>query len=66
MEEALIIVPICRGFAGIVLISDRIPDESMILTFRHMLEKHVQGQANFDIVKAHIAGRGMYRHLDSN
>ena len=29
-----------RRFAGIDLISDRIPDETMILSFRHLLEKH--------------------------
>ena len=34
MEEALIEVPTIRRFAGIELISDRIPDETTILTFR--------------------------------
>ena len=33
MEEALIEVPTMRRFAGIELISDRIPDETTILTF---------------------------------
>ena len=34
-------VPIIRRFAGIELISDRIPsDETTILTFRQLLEKH--------------------------
>ena len=32
MEEALIEVPTMRRFAGIDLISDRIPDETTILT----------------------------------
>ena len=32
-----------RRFAGIDLISDRIPDESTILTFRYLLEKHDLG-----------------------
>ena len=36
MEEALIEVPTMRRFAGIELISDRIPDETTILTFRHL------------------------------
>ena len=40
MEEALIEVPTMRRFTGIELISDRIPDETTILTFRHLLEKH--------------------------
>ncbi len=40
MEEALIGVPTMRRFAGIDLITDRIPDETTILTFRHLLVKH--------------------------
>ena len=40
VEEALIEVSTMRRFAGIELISDRIPDETTILTFRHLLEKH--------------------------
>jgi IS5 family transposase len=44
MEEALIEVPTMRRFAGIELISDRIPDETTILTFRHLLEKHGLGE----------------------
>jgi len=34
MEDALIEVPTMRRFAGIDMISDRIPDETTILTFR--------------------------------
>ena len=37
MEEALIEVPTMRRFAGIDSVSDRIPDETTILTFRHLL-----------------------------
>ena len=37
MEEALIEVPTMARFAGIKLISDRIPDETTILNFRHLL-----------------------------
>jgi len=43
MEDALIEVPTMRRFAGIDIISDRIPDESTILAFRHLLEKHALG-----------------------
>ncbi len=35
MEDALIEVATIRRFAGIDLISDRIPDETTILAFRH-------------------------------
>jgi IS5 family transposase len=59
MEEALIEVPTMRRFAGIELISDRIPDETTILTFRHLLEKHGLGEQIFDTVKAHLSEKGM-------
>jgi len=59
MEEALIEVPTMRRFAGIDLISDRIPDETTILTFRHLLEKHGLGEQIFETVNAHLSARGM-------
>ena len=59
MEEALIEVPTMRRFAGIELISDRIPDETTILTFRHLLEKHGLGEQILEAVKAHLSARGM-------
>jgi IS5 family transposase len=48
-----------RRFAGIELISDRIPDETTILTFRHLLEKDELGEQIFETVKAHLSHRGM-------
>ena len=42
--QALIEVPTMRRFAGIELISDRIADETTILTFRYLLEKHDLGE----------------------
>ena len=59
MEDALIEVPTMRRFAGIDMISDRIPDETTILTFRHLLEKHDLGQQIFEVVKAHLKANGM-------
>jgi IS5 family transposase len=59
MEVALIEVPTMRRFAGIALISDRIPDETTILTFRHLLEKHGPGEQIFETVKALLAARGL-------
>jgi IS5 family transposase len=59
MEEALIEVPTMRRFAGIDLISDRIPDETTILTFRHLLEKHELGEHIFESVNDHLSARGM-------
>ena len=59
MEDALIEVPTMRRFAGINMISDRIPDETTILTFRHLLERHDLGQQIFEVVKAHLKVNGM-------
>ena len=59
MEEALIEVPTMRRLAGIELISDRIPDETTILTFRHLLEKHELGEQILETVKVHLSARGM-------
>jgi IS5 family transposase len=57
MEEALIDVPTMRPFSGIDPISNRIPDETMILGFRHLLEKHNLGKSIFETVKAHLKDR---------
>jgi IS5 family transposase len=59
MEDALIEVPSMRRFAGIDLISERIPDETTILAFRHLLEKHNLGEQIFQAVKAHLKDHGM-------
>ena len=59
MEDALIEVPTMRRFAEIDLISDRIPYETTILSFRHLLEKNNLGKEIFDVVKAHPRQRGM-------
>jgi IS5 family transposase len=59
MKEALIEVPTMRRFAGIDMITDRIPEETTILTFRHLLEKHRLGEQIFETVKAHLSNRGM-------
>jgi IS5 family transposase len=59
MEEGLLEVPTMRRFAGIELIRDRIPDETTILTFRHLLEKHKLGEQIFETVIIHLSARGM-------
>ena len=48
-----------RRFAGIDLMSDRIPNETTILTFRHLLEKHGLGDEIFETVNAYLRDRGM-------
>ena len=40
MEEALHDVPLFREFAGLDNCNMRLPDESTILRFLHLLEKH--------------------------
>jgi len=39
MEEMLIDTPCFRRFAGIDMVSERIPDETTILNFRHLAQK---------------------------
>jgi IS5 family transposase len=52
-------VPTIRRFAEIDMISDGIPDETTILAFRHLLEKHDLVQQIFEVVKAHFKANGM-------
>jgi IS5 family transposase len=59
MEDALIEVATMRRFAGIALITDRIPDETTILAFRHLLEHNDLGEQIFEAVKAHLKAKGM-------
>jgi IS5 family transposase len=59
MEDALIEVPTMRRFAGIDMVSERIPDETTILAFRHLLEKHNLGTQIFEAVKDHLKANGM-------
>jgi len=57
MEDALYEIHSMRQFAGLSL--DQIPDETTILNFRHLLEKHKLGQKLFKEVTAHLEKRGM-------
>jgi IS5 family transposase len=50
MEEALYDIESVRRFAGIELGEQDIPDESTILNFRHLLEKHGLTEKLFDEV----------------
>ena len=58
MEEALIEMSTVHPFASIETITDRIPDETTILAFRHLLEQHGLGEQLFEAVKA-ISLRGV-------
>ena len=55
MEEALIEVLAIRRSVCIALVSNRIPCETTILSFCHLLEEHDPGEQIFEMVKAHSA-----------
>lgn len=58
MEEALHDVPLLREFAGLGWDS-RLPDESTILRFRHLLEKHKLADQILALVNDLLSGKGL-------
>ncbi|AXI53271.1 IS5/IS1182 family transposase [Sulfitobacter sp. JL08] len=58
-EESLYDSEAMRRFAGIELGDDRIPDETTILNFRHLLEKHQLTEKLFAEVNAYLADKGV-------
>ena len=58
-EESLYDSDAMRRFAGLELGDDRIPDETTILNFRHLLERHDLTEAIFAEVNAYLAEQGM-------
>ena len=58
-EESLYDSESMRRFAAIELGDDRIPDETTILNFRHLLERHGLTEAIFAEVNAHLADKGI-------
>ena len=58
-EETLYDSEAMRRFAGIELGCDRIPDETTILNFRHLLERHGLTEAIFADVNTHLADKGI-------
>ena len=59
MEEALHDVPLFREFAGLDNWSIRLPDESTILRFRHLLEKHELAQQMLAVVNELLCDKGL-------
>jgi IS5 family transposase len=59
MEEALHDVPLFRDFAGLGGWGDRLPDESTILRFRHVLEKHRLAEQILASINALLQARGL-------
>jgi IS5 family transposase len=57
-EEALYDIQSMRAFAGLDLGRDAIPDETTILNFRHLLERHALTKAIFSAVAEYLAAKG--------
>ena len=59
MEDALYDSEAMRRFAGIDLESDDIPDETTILNFRHLLERHGLTEEIFERTKGYLSQKGL-------
>jgi len=59
MEDALYDSESMRRFAGIDLGEDMIPDETTILNFRHLLEKHRLTEKIFEKTRLYLKDRGL-------
>lgn len=58
MEDMLYEIESVRRFVGVRL-SGRIPDETTILNFRHLLEKHSLGTKLFQEINRHLDSQGL-------
>lgn len=59
MEDALYDSESMRRFAGIELGEDSVPDETTILKFRHLLEKHQLTRKLFEKANEYLRARGL-------
>lgn len=59
MEDALYDIESMRRFAGIDLETDSVPDETTILNFRRLLEKHNLGEKFFVEIGKHLDEQGL-------
>ena len=59
VEEAFYESATLRRFAGVDLGVAPAPDETTVLRFRHLLEKHDLGGAMIDAVNLHLAAKGI-------
>jgi IS5 family transposase len=59
MEEALHEVPLLRRFAGLDAGMDTMPDETTILNFRHLLERHALSSVLFAEINGLLSERGL-------
>lgn len=59
MEEALHDVPLFREFAGLDVGATRLPDESTILRFRHLLEEHQLAAQFLQTINLLLSDKGL-------
>lgn len=59
MEEALHDVPLYREFCGLDTWTTRLPDESTILRFRHLLEKHKLAAQMLVVINDMLRDKGL-------
>src|ERR1700678_3559278 len=59
VEEALYDSVVMRGFVGIDLGREPVPDETTICKFRHLLEEHQLGGQMLEAVNLHLQSRGV-------
>jgi len=64
MEDSLYEIESMRRFAGLRL-SEKIPDETTILNFRHFIERHKFGKRLFESVLEHLDRQGLKLHEGS-
>ena len=59
MEDALYEIESVRRFAGFSSVTERLPDESTILKFRHFLEKHKLTEKLLTAINQHLEEQGI-------
>jgi len=59
VEEALYDSQAMRGFVGIDLGREPVPDKTKVCRFHHLLEQHDLGRPLFDEVQRHLAAKGL-------
>src|ERR1700678_1132187 len=59
VEEALYDSAVMRGFVGIDLGREPVPDETTVCKFRHLLEEHQLGGQMLEAVNLHLQSRGV-------
>ncbi|MDR1163272.1 MAG: IS5 family transposase [Candidatus Accumulibacter sp.] len=59
MEDALYEIESMRRFAGLELCEDALPDETTILKFRHLLERHELTGQMLQVINATLEERGL-------